>query len=146
MLSCSRQWSREILPRIWSNESCLVPVVSVLNVLGKPVLGPIDLLTTHRNMEVIQDDPELVVLHLVVNTVVPGHRAVPLLLILEVVPHSLLEFGQVVCILRVLRHSKDLGKQNIMLLIKSVVLKSYNIEIKLCSLNNLFFLTSVAKL
>lgn len=61
-------------------------------------------------MEIIKDDPELVVLHFVVNTVVSRHSAVPLLLILEVVPHSLLEYSQVVSILRVLRHSKDLGE------------------------------------
>ena len=85
-------------------------MVSVLDVLGQPVLGPVDLFTTNRNMEIIKDDPELVVLHLVVNTVVSRHSTVPLLLILEVLPHSLLEYSQVVSILRVLRHSKDLGK------------------------------------
>ena len=98
-------------------------MVGVLYVLGKPVLRPVDLLTSNWNLEVIQDDPELVVLHLVVHTVVLGHSTVPLLLILEVVPHSLLEDGQVVCIFRMLRHSKNLGKQNIVLLIKPVVLK-----------------------
>ena len=98
-------------------------MVGVLDVLGQPVLGPVDLLATHRNLEVIQDHPELVVLHLVVHAVVLRHSAVPLLFVLEVVPHSLLKDGQVVCILRVLRHSRDLGEQNIMLLIKSVVLE-----------------------
>merc|ERR1719508_594643 len=121
-LSCSRQCSREILSTIWSNQSCLILVVGVLYVLGKPVLRPVDLLTSNWNLEVIQDDPELLVLHLVVHTVVLGHSTVPLLLILEVVPHSLLEDGQVVCIFRMLRHSQDLGKQNIMLLIKPVVI------------------------
>merc|ERR1719508_387993 len=100
-LSCSRQCSREVLSTIWSNQSCLILVVGVLYVLGKPVLRPVDLLTSNWNLEVIQDDPELVVLHLVVHAVVLGHSTVPLLLILEVVPHSLLqdvetqpEFGQ----------------------------------------------------
>ena len=42
-----------------SNKSCLVWIVSVLNVLGKAVLGPVDLLTVHRILEIT---PELVVL------------------------------------------------------------------------------------
>ena len=85
-------------------------MVSVLDVLGKPVLGPVDLFTINRNLDILKDDPELVVLHLVVNTVVSRHSTVPLLLILEVVPHSLLEDSQIISILRVLRHGKDLGK------------------------------------
>ena len=140
----SWQGSREVVSRIRSNESCLVSMVSVLDVLGQPVLGPVDLFTTNRDLEIIKDDPELVVLHLVVNTVVSRHSAVSLLLVLEVVPHSLLEYSQVVSILRVLRHSKDLGKENIMLLIKSGVLKRSTLE--KINLEKLLMLTSVAKL
>ena len=74
-------------------------MISVLYVLCQPVLGPVDLFTTNRNVEIIKDHPELVVLHLVVNTVIPGNCTVLLPLILEVV------------------------KQNIILLIKSGVLE-----------------------
>ena len=98
-------------------------MVSILDVLGQPVLGPINFLTTNRDLEIIQDDPELVMLHLVVHTVVLVHGAVSLLLILEVIPHSLLQCSQEVSIFWVLRYGKDLGKQHIMLLINSGVLK-----------------------
>merc|ERR1719318_491038 len=120
----SWQSSGEVLPRIRSNESCLVSMVSVLDVLGQPVLGPVNLFTTNRNSEILKYDPELVVLHLVVNTVEPGNCTKSLLLILKVVPDSLLEYSEVVSILWILRDRKDLGKQNIMLLIKSGIISS----------------------
>ena len=120
-------------------------MVSVLDVLGQPVLGPVDLFTINRNLDILKDDPELVVLHLVVNTVVPRNSAEPLLLILEVVPNSLLKCGQVVCILRLLRYSQNFGKKDIMLRIKSGVLEEYIIE-KTSQMSNLYLLTSVAKL
>merc|ERR1719452_342210 len=118
----SRQCSGKVVSGIGSNQSCFVLVVSVLDVLGQPVLGPVDLLTVDRNLEVFKDDPELVMLHLVVDTVVVGHSAVPLLLILEVIPHSLLQSGKVVSIFRLLGNSQDLGKENIMLPIKPGVI------------------------
>ena len=106
-----------------SIEPGLVTMVSVLDVLGQPILGPVDFLTTNSDLEIIQDYPELVMLHLVVHTVVLVQGAVSLLIVLDVIPHSLLECGQEVGIFWVLRYGKDLGKQHIMLLIKSSVLK-----------------------
>merc|ERR1719452_169346 len=118
----SRQCSGKVVSGIWSNQSCFVLVISVLDVLGQPVLGPVDLLTTNRSLEIIKDDPELVMLHLVVDTVVMGYSAVSLLFILKVIPHSLLQSCKVVSIFRVLGNSQDLGKEDIVLTIKPGVI------------------------
>ena len=64
-----------------SNKSCLVWIVSVLNVLGKAVLGPVDLLTVHRILESSRTRS---------NSTQGSTES--LLLILKVVPHFLFEW------------------------------------------------------
>ena len=98
-------------------------MVSVLDVLGQPVLGPVDLLTVNWNLEIIQDNPELVVLHLVINTVVAWNRAESLLLVIKVFSHGVLHCCQFLSVIRCLGYSKDLGKQNIVFLIQAGVLQ-----------------------
>jgi len=105
-----------------SYQPLLVSMVGVLDVLCQPVLGPVDLLTVNRHLQILQDDPELVVLHLVVNTVVAWDSTEPLLLIIKVQPHVLLESIKVGSTVWVLGHFKDISKEDIVLLIQSFVI------------------------
>ena len=77
-------------------------MVSILDMLGQPVLSPVDLLTVNWNLEILQDDPKLVVLHLVINTVVAWNRAESLLLVVKVFSHGVLQCVQFLSAIRCL--------------------------------------------
>jgi len=103
--------SKEDLDR--GEESSLVLMVSVLDVLSQPVLGPVDLLASNRDLLLFKDDKELVVLHLVLNTAVVGNLTELAFLIVKVFLQQSLQVFQDSGILRVLGDSKDLLEENI---------------------------------
>ena len=65
-------------------------MVGVLDVLRQPVLGPVDGLTVDGGLHVIKDDPKLVMLHLVIDTVEELNITNPALFKVEVELHVLL--------------------------------------------------------
>ena len=114
--------SGKVVSGVGPVESLLVLVVSVLDVLRQPVLGPVDGLTVDGGLHVVQEDKELVVLHLVIHTVEVLDSTESLLLIVKMKLHVGFESVQNLLIIRIERNIKDVGKKNIMLLIKSFVL------------------------
>ena len=102
-------------------------MVSVLDVLRQPVLGPVDGLAVDRGLHVVQEDKELVVLHLVVHTVEVLDGTESLFLIVKVKLHVGFQNVQSFLIFRVDGNLKDIGKKDIVLLINSVVLQNTNI-------------------
>ena len=62
-------------------------MIRVLDVLGQPVLGPVDGLAVDGGLHVVQEHEELVVLHLVVHTVVVLDGAESLLLVVKMKLH-----------------------------------------------------------
>jgi len=102
-------------------QPCLVLVVSVLDVLRQPVLGPVDLLAANRDLQVLQHHPELVVFGLVVHTVVVLDIAEPLLLKVKVLLHVVLQHLELSGVLRLLGNCKDVGKQHIVFLVEPAV-------------------------
>ena len=89
-------------------------MVSILDVLCQPVLGPVDLLTTHRYLLLLKDDIELVVLHLVLNTGIVGNLTEFALFIIEMLLQKSLQIFKDSSIIRMLRYSKDLLEEDIM--------------------------------
>ena len=98
-------------------------MVSVFDVLSQPVLCPVDCFTVNRGLEIIQDDPELVVLHLVSHTGKVGDGTEALLLVLEVQVHVVLQVLQLGGIVRVLRDGEDVGKEDVVLLVDPRVVR-----------------------
>ena len=93
----------------------------VLDVLGKPVLGPVDLLTPNGHLLVLEHHPEAVVLHLVRHTGKVGDGTEPLLLILEMQVHVVLQDLELGGIVGVLRHGEDVGEEHVVLLVNPLV-------------------------
>ena len=75
-------------------------MVGVLDVLGEPLLGPVELLTAHWHLHLLKEDPELVVLQLVLGAGKVGDLAELALLIVKVVPVQLLQLSQLVGVIR----------------------------------------------
>ena len=94
-------------------------MVSVLDVLRQPVLGPVDGLTVDGCLHVVEDDKELVMLHLVINTVEVLNVAESGLLIVKVELHVLLHLVKNFLALGVLRDLKDVGKEDVVLTVDS---------------------------
>merc|ERR1719369_2014903 len=99
-------------------------MISVLDVLCKPVFSPIDLFTVNWSLKIIKNNPELVMLHLVVDTSVALNSTVSLFLILEVIPHSFFQFCKLASIFRMLRYSQNLTKEYVMFIVKPGVISS----------------------
>ena len=99
-------------------------MVGVLDVLSQPVLGPVDLLTTHRNSKVLKDYPESIVLGPVVHTVEVLHGTEVSLLIKKVLLDVFLQLLQLGAVLWVLGHRQDVSKQQVMLIVQPGVLKT----------------------
>merc|ERR1719300_1258415 len=99
----------------------LVLVVSVLDMLGQPVLSPVDLLTANRHLQVLEHHPELVVLCLVVDAVVVLNTAEPLLLKVKVLLHVVLQHLERCSVIRVLRNCEDVGEEHIVFLVEPAV-------------------------
>ena len=95
----------------------------VLDVLSQPVLRPVDLLTADGHLLVLEDNPELVVLHLVSHTGKVGDGAEALLLVLEVQVHVVLQVLQLGGIVRVLRDGEDVGEEDVVLLVEPAVVR-----------------------
>ena len=79
-------------------------MVGVLDVLRQPVLGPVDGLTVDGGLHVIEDDPELIMLHLVIDTVEELNIAEPAFLKVEVELQILLHLVEAFLALGVLRN------------------------------------------
>ena len=92
-------------------QPCLVLVVRVLDVLRQPVLGPVDLFTTNRHLLVLKNDPESIMLHPVVYTVVALHSAEVALFIQKVLLHVVLQSLQQDWVIGVLGHMEDVLKE-----------------------------------
>lgn len=97
-------------------------MVGILDMICQPALSPVNLLTINGGLEIIQDDKELVVFHLVINTIEVGYGAKPVLLIVKVSLHLLLQLGKGIFAVRVLGDLQDAGKQSFMLRIDSSIL------------------------
>ena len=97
-------------------------MVSVLDVLCQPVLGPVNGLTVDGSSHVVQEDKELVVLHLVVNTVEVLHCTESSLFKVKMKFHVFFQFVQSSLAVRDLGHLKDVGKQDIVFRINTRVL------------------------
>ena len=99
-------------------------MIRVLDVLGQPVLGPVDGLAVDGGLHVVQEHEELVVLHFVVHTVVVLDGAESLLLVVKMKLHVGFQSVQSFLIIRVDGNRKNVCKKNVMLLIKSIILKN----------------------
>ena len=97
-------------------------MVGVLDVLCQPVLGPVDGLTVDGCLHVIEDDEELVMLHLVINTVEKLNVAEPRLLKVEVELHVLPHDVEGLLALGMLRDGEDVGEEDVMLSINPGVI------------------------
>ena len=114
--------TRKVVTRIGSIKASLVLMVSVLDVLSQPVLGPVDGLTVDGSSHVVQEDKELVVLHLVVNTVEVLHSTESSLLKVKMQLHVFLQFVQGSLTVRDLGDLKDVGEEDIVFGINTRVL------------------------
>ena len=121
-LNFSWKSTSKVVTRIGSIKTSLVLMVSVLDVLSQPVLGPVDGLTVDGCSHVVQEDKELVVLHLVVNTVEVLHSTESSLLKVKMQLHVFLQFVQGSLTVRDLGDLKDVGEEDIVFGINTRVL------------------------
>jgi len=128
-----------------SKEPLLVLVVSVLDVLCQPVLGPVDFFTSNWNLLLFKDDPELVMLHLVVNTVEVGNFTELSFFIDKVLLQKSLQVFKNGSIIRVLGNSKDLLEENIMLSINLRIVSGKGLIPDIWFRNRVSKFSSVAK-
>ena len=128
-----------------SREPAPVLVISVLDVLGEPVLGPVDLLTAHRHLLILEHNVEPVVLHLVFNTGVALHVTESAFFIVKVLIEQSLQVSKDCSVFRVLGYSKDLLEENIMFIIKLFVVNSKGVVPDIGFRNRVGKLSLVAK-
>ena len=120
MIRCSGD-AGEVVSSVGAIEPLLVLVVGVLNVLRQPVLGPVDRLTVDGGLHVVEDDKELVMLHLVVDTVEELNIAESGLLKVEVELHVLLHLVKTLLAIRVLGDLEDVGEEHVVLTVDTGV-------------------------